>query len=384
MKAPNKIFLLMPFLFAIAVFSLGMSLSRSATNYYVSPTGSDSNPGSRAAPFKTIQKAANVVAAGDVVHVAPGTYTGIIRTTKSGTATKRIRFVSSIKWGAKCVPPSGNTDDILWENTGEYVDIDGFELDGSANPWFRLGIAHFGGYGRFSNNLIHHFYGTSTNGRNGNGGAGILSTGTTYEDERPNEVFNNVIHHIGDLFYEHVTYLQNHTHGIYVSSPNCKVYNNIVYANEAYGIHLYHNPRKATVANNLCFNNGAGGFYFNDADSSVVVNNISYDNPRVNPSGKTSTSAYSIGPGKFSITFRQNLSFKNGGINSNANASIIADPGFVNYKADGTGDYHLVTGSPGIDQGIATNAPSFDHDGIKRPKGAGYDIGPYEQKRSLR
>src|SRR5262249_31357167 len=45
------------------------------TTYYVSPTGSDSNPGSEAAPFKTIQKAADIVNPGDAVIVEDGVYT---------------------------------------------------------------------------------------------------------------------------------------------------------------------------------------------------------------------------------------------------------------------------------------------------------------------
>src|SRR4051812_17542476 len=45
------------------------------STYYVSTSGSDSAAGTQAAPYKTLQKAANVVVAGDVVHVLAGTYT---------------------------------------------------------------------------------------------------------------------------------------------------------------------------------------------------------------------------------------------------------------------------------------------------------------------
>src|SRR5262249_32953849 len=43
--------------------------------YYVSPAGSDSNPGSEGAPFRTIQKAANTINPGDTVLVDDGVYT---------------------------------------------------------------------------------------------------------------------------------------------------------------------------------------------------------------------------------------------------------------------------------------------------------------------
>src|SRR5271166_3760970 len=43
--------------------------------FYVAAGGSDSANGSALHPWATIQKAANTVAAGDTVHVAPGNYT---------------------------------------------------------------------------------------------------------------------------------------------------------------------------------------------------------------------------------------------------------------------------------------------------------------------
>jgi len=45
-----------------------------AATYYVASTGADSNPGTSSAPWATIQHAANLVAPGDTVHVASGTY----------------------------------------------------------------------------------------------------------------------------------------------------------------------------------------------------------------------------------------------------------------------------------------------------------------------
>ncbi|MDN4056589.1 DUF4214 domain-containing protein, partial [Massilia sp. YIM B02763] len=58
-----------------------------AYNYYVSPTGSDTAAGTKAAPFKTLARAAKAATrAGTTVWVAPGTYAGGIKTTASGTA----------------------------------------------------------------------------------------------------------------------------------------------------------------------------------------------------------------------------------------------------------------------------------------------------------
>jgi parallel beta-helix repeat protein len=77
---------------------LGLSLAAGtahATEYYVAPTGSDTNAGSMAAPFASIQKAGSVASAGDTVWLRAGTYynTAQITISKSGQSdTSNIKF----------------------------------------------------------------------------------------------------------------------------------------------------------------------------------------------------------------------------------------------------------------------------------------------------
>lgn len=67
-----------------------------AANYYVSTTGSDQSNGSSAKPFRTIGKAATVVAAGDSVIIAGGTYSeSNITPAVSGQEGKWIIFAPS-------------------------------------------------------------------------------------------------------------------------------------------------------------------------------------------------------------------------------------------------------------------------------------------------
>ncbi len=61
-------------------------------DYYVSPTGDDNNDGSIGYPFQTIQKAANVVSAGDKVYVLEGTYRETVTMQTSGTSSNPIIF----------------------------------------------------------------------------------------------------------------------------------------------------------------------------------------------------------------------------------------------------------------------------------------------------
>ena len=85
------------------VAGLGLFAARNvfATEYYVAPTGSDSNAGSLAAPFATVQKGVDTAGAGDTVWLRGGTYKittpktsgSGITFSKSGTSdTNRIKY----------------------------------------------------------------------------------------------------------------------------------------------------------------------------------------------------------------------------------------------------------------------------------------------------
>ncbi len=82
---------------AILTFLLGPTTVRASDfpgglDYYVSNSGLDTNPGTLAQPFLTIQKAADVALAGDTVRVRGGTYRETVTTTQSGTAVAPITF----------------------------------------------------------------------------------------------------------------------------------------------------------------------------------------------------------------------------------------------------------------------------------------------------
>jgi len=62
--------------------------------YYVSSRGENSNSGSRERPFQTIQKAADVMVAGDTCFVRGGTYREMVKLKKSGTANSPIHFIA--------------------------------------------------------------------------------------------------------------------------------------------------------------------------------------------------------------------------------------------------------------------------------------------------
>ena len=59
---------------ALALFSLVPTPARHATTYYVATDGNDSNPGTLASPFATIQRAQEAVKPGDTVFLRGGIY----------------------------------------------------------------------------------------------------------------------------------------------------------------------------------------------------------------------------------------------------------------------------------------------------------------------
>jgi hypothetical protein len=63
-----------------------------AAEYHVSPTGSDDNPGTVKRPFATIQKAAEVMVAGDTCFIGAGTYRETVRPKNNGSEGAPIVF----------------------------------------------------------------------------------------------------------------------------------------------------------------------------------------------------------------------------------------------------------------------------------------------------
>jgi hypothetical protein len=345
----------------------------STYNLYVATTGSDSNPGTQAAPFRTITKAASAAKPSTTVHVAAGTYKENVSTRVHGTSAGRIRYVSDTKWAAKII---GSGTEGMWTNSGNYTDVVGFDISGSG----RLGILNNGSYTLMQGNHVHNL--TISGGCNGGGGAGIVDANYSGSDD---DIIGNVVHDIG------VPGACNGVQGIYHSNLRGKIYNNIVYRASSYGIHLWHAANNVLIANNTVFQNGGGGMgggiVIGTGDSpggvimtnTKVINNIVYNNPAAGIKQYCYSGQSCIGSGN---TVANNLVYGNGSAVTmkvgSATGTITADPKFVNYQANGTGNYRLQSTSPAVNKGVATSAPTVDIDSVARPKGGALDIGAYE------
>ncbi len=192
-------------LFACACGALGQTNS----SFYVSTAGSDSNPGTQAAPWRTIQHAANTVRAGGTVNVQGGVYEELVTIKASGSATAGfITFQSypgeTAVLDAAHFTPSGRQA-VLTVHNQSYVRIEGFEIRNFRTAEHRLtplGISVMGSGSHIEllKNNVHHIEQTFE-GRDGPGhganGFGIAVYGTDAKTPISDLVIDgNEVHHL--------------------------------------------------------------------------------------------------------------------------------------------------------------------------------------------
>lgn len=115
--------------------------------YYVSPTGNDSNPGTLASPFLTVQRGQTAAVAGDLIYIRGGTYNltsaqiahtdalyaSVTYLNKSGTASNRIEYSGypgeKPIFNFSAIKPAGLRVTAFYV-TGSYIDIKGIEIIG--------------------------------------------------------------------------------------------------------------------------------------------------------------------------------------------------------------------------------------------------------------
>jgi len=299
-----------------------------AADYYVAKTGSDSNPGTEALPWKTVQKAANTLTAGDTVYIKAGTYSERVVPKNSGNAGNYITYTAypgdtvtidgagvSLPWwwggllditgkdyikisGLRVVNagPGDNNQGILvdacnhiiiennytyntassgigvWNSSNVIIDNNEVELacnDGEQECITAAGTDTF----EIRNNHVHH------SGPGTNGGEGIDA-----KDGASNgKIYNNHVHHLNRL-------------GIYVDAWDKHTYNIEVYGNLVHDIDGNDGFTLASesgglleniqIYNNIAYNCDTIGFDISrNGDSPThpmrnitVVNNTSYNN----------------------------------------------------------------------------------------------------------
>lgn len=350
--------------------------------------------GSEQHPYKTLSAAVKAVKGpSTTVFVKPGIYEGGFKTTTDGAASAgdgldgRIYWISTRRWGAKIVPASARTKEAdnttAWTNTGDYVHIIGFEVDGSmsadpAHDNWRQGIYTGGAHSAIRENYVHDIARWYPCG-GGEGGAAINID--AYSNGGEADAIGNWVRDIGQPD-EACTRLQ----GIYVSSSG-SVINNVVYrAFKGAAIHLYHEATNVRVINNtVAASNvgiliGTGGYRKDKVEhkDSLVYNNIAYDN-------YIGIEEYVARDGIMGINYyRNNLVDQNtrdwGPMKNVYSDTQSGSPAFVSYdKTRLVPNFHLASQSAAIGKGTTSFAHETDFDGRTRSGASGTCIGAYER-----
>jgi hypothetical protein len=162
-----------------------------AAEYYVAPNGADSNPGTMAEPFATLQKGHDEAAAGDTVWIRGGTYAVVtpansgagIALTKSGSSdTNRIKFWAYpgerpvFDFADLRISTSGYTAGI--SVSGSFLHLKGLEIKNvPMNTRSNNGISASGSNNVFELLDLHHISGTGLfiHGGDSTGGNLILN-----------------------------------------------------------------------------------------------------------------------------------------------------------------------------------------------------------------
>ncbi len=414
--------------FVTAVLVVVATPSAHAADYYVAPGGSDAAAGTSAAPWATLQYAANRVNPGDIVHVRDGGYVGF-NATRGGTAAMPVRFVGE-GMDVRITTRNAVTPDGINVEGADYVTIDNFIVNGMPRTGVRCAVSRFVTIRRIRADM--------------NARWGIL-TGCCPDI----------------IIEDNVTSRSVAEHGIYFSNSADRptIRRNTSFLNRANGIHMNGDLsincgavtttdgiiRNAVVERNVIYSNGSGGGSGINCDGvsdSIIRNNLIYDalasgislyqidaggpsqnNLVVNNTiiqSATGRWAINIVGGSTGNTLRNNILFTNHafrgaividaasrmGFTSNYNLltprlsadgdtttlalaawqalgydlNSMASTAAANFVNVATNDYHLRAGVPAVDRGEATRAPPDDIEGLPRPVGAAFDIGAYEYR----
>lgn len=389
------------------------------------PTGSDSNPGTEAQPWATLQHAASRVQPGDTIRVRTGNYAGAQFTT-SGSAAQPIVLEAAPGASPAITADNPRTPDGINLEGASYMTVRGFTVNGRTRAGIRAVTCD---HVTISNNRMDQ-----------NGRWGIL---TGFCD---------------DLLIEgNVTSRSAAEHGIYVSNSGDRpvIRRNTSWGNRANGIHMNGDAEQggdgvisnAVVEANLIYGNGQGGggsgINMDGVRDSLIRNNLIHASHASGISlyridgGQPSSGnrvlantvlvasdgrwALNIQDGSGGNIVRNNILWNahgsRGSIDISANSlagfnsdynvvmdrlttnggdsvltlaqwraqtgqdahSRVATPAQL-FVAPAQDDYHLSATSPALDTGETRADVPVDLEGVPRPQGAGTDVGAYERR----
>src|SRR4051794_19002575 len=270
------------------VACVSTALAQPNTSFYVATAGNDSNSGTQAAPWRTVQHAADTARAGRTVNVRGRIYEELVSINVSGNASNVFITLRSYPGetavlDAAHFTPSGRQA-VLTIHNQSYIRIEGFEIRNfrtAIHGLSPLGISVMGSGSHIEllKNNVHHiqqtFPGRDAPGSGGNG-FGIAVYGTDAKTPITDLIIDgNEVHHLKTGSSESLVVNGNVT--------NFRITHNVVHDNNNIGIDVIGFERTApdpavdqardgVVSNNLVYNITSKGnpAYRNDESSDGI------------------------------------------------------------------------------------------------------------------
>ncbi|MGI9015046.1 MAG: FG-GAP-like repeat-containing protein [Phycisphaerales bacterium] len=357
-----------------------------AGDYYVRTGGSDSNPGTSAArAFRTIDRAANVMSAGDRVFVGAGVYAESVTPVRSGTSSAPIRFIADVNGAqtgdAGLVVILSTRTSAISINRNNYIHFDGFTIANSRNAvrWINATggqltdctIIDSRSYGLFLRDASLEVRGCTISGTSGHGVRADRGADLTISDS---QVLNNssrgvLLRSAGISFALHRSVIAgNGSIGLDMVTGTALITNALIVANGHSGVRVGSNDRNdITLWHSTLANNRRDGIEMSGG-TLRLFNSIAAFNgdDGVDINRATATHTYNIVYGNSGSAFQDG---------SPDPTDMLVDPQFA-----GSNDYRLRNTSPALNAAPPPLIASLfvDINSVPRPIGTGWDVGCYE------
>ncbi|MFF3030946.1 right-handed parallel beta-helix repeat-containing protein [Streptomyces rubiginosohelvolus] len=402
---------------AIPIGMIGAGTAQAdSTTYYVSPSGADDNAGTSAsAPFRTLQKAADVTKPGDTVSIMNGTYTersggsDVVVISRSGRAGAPITFRAH-PGHHPVINPIAAWNGIRVDGAS-HITLQGLEIKGN-NQAIPLADAERGAStknAKYNTNCVSieknrstgagpHHINVSGNTVHHCAGGGISAMDADYVTIDRNHVYSTSWYSVyatsgisvlaardtdggdgGKAYKIRITNNRVHDNETKVKWERCKCYsdgNGIIVdtlkdkakANEEGPDY----QGRVLVAGNVSYNNGGSGIHAYKSQHVDIVNNTAYQNGRSNRMDGYGN-IYAIDsrdvrvlnnisygrPGQMTtsthrnvdVTYDYNVYFGGKAPEVKGPNDIVADPEFTQPGTDAKANFRLRAGSPAIDSG---------------------------------
>ncbi len=414
------------------VFVQGAALA--GADWYCAPSGSDSNPGTQANPFRQIRAAVAVAQPGDTILVADGSYLGFSILNFTGTVAAPLT-IQAQGTGAVITNTTDRTDyhsnrDIIFISYCFYVVIDGLQGYNATRAGLRIDnspnvtVEHctfgnnttWGIVTDFSNNLLiqyndcygsvqqHGVYVSDSslspivryNTFHDNAACGLHMNGG-FPDGPPGLISHALIEF-------NVIYNNGAAGGSGINCDgvtNSAFIGNVIYNEHASGMSLYCDDGSPSSVNAVIIGNtfdiasdGRWDLNIDNASTGAKV----YDNILLNHNPSHGSIMFDATNSMAGFTSDYNVLCTGGiEVTEDDGASTIGFPAWKTAGFDAhsitatqaalftdwsTGKYTLIPGAPAIGAGVAafagTTAPNVDLVGNPRPGPTGYSIGAYE------